>query len=109
MLQLASMVAVPERVDRYDPPYQQPVQPLMQNHMRPQEPYSYQNTTAVTPVSSTYSVPVQRRYDYGYAAQSSAMASNAPPSPPGEEVKQLSLPSISSLLEISDGEKIYAA
>ena len=106
MLQLASMVALPERVDRYDPPYQQPVQPLMQNHMRAQEPFSFQNTASVTPVSSTYSVPVQRRYDYGYAAQNPTMASNAPPSPPGEDVKHLSLPSISSLLEISDG-KIY--
>jgi hypothetical protein len=49
-------------------------------------------------------MPVQRRYEYGYSTQSPAMASNAPPSPPGEEVKQMSLPSISSLLEISDGE-----
>jgi hypothetical protein len=100
------MVGVPDRVERYEPSYQQPVQPLMQSHIRPQESYGFQNAANVTPPTNTYSMPVHRRYDYAYTTQSPAVATNTPPSPPGEDINKLSLPSISSLLEISDGKII---
>ena len=99
MLQLQSMVGVPERVDRYEPQYQTPLQPVMQSHMRPQDGYSY---PSAAPVPTTYSLPAQRRYDYYTNANSATVTPNAPPSPPAEEVSKQKLPSISSLLEISD-------
>jgi hypothetical protein len=90
------MVAVPDRVDRYEPTYQQPLQPLMQTPTT----YSYPGATPITPVSAGYSMTAQRRYEYAYPSSASTMV---PPSPPGDDAHKLSLPSISKLLEISDG------
>jgi hypothetical protein len=94
------MVAVPDRVDRYEPSYQQSLQPLMQSAMRAQDSYPYPNATPITPVSAGYNMTAQRRYEYAYPNSASNMV---PPSPPGDDHK-LSLPSISKLLEISDGQ-----
>src|ERR1700760_562467 len=103
MLQLASMVGVHERTDRYDPQYhQQTMQPMYQSHLRPQDPYSYQAPTQVSP---SYSIPAQKRFEYGYQPAQSNVAPAAPPSPPGEDLaKPQTLPSISSLLGITECE-----
>jgi hypothetical protein len=105
MMQLQSMVGVPERVDRYPSSYQQSVQPMIPNQIRAQDSYSYQSPN-MSSVQNTYSLP-NRRYDYSYSSPSPVIGTHQPPTPPGEEVNKLSLPSISRLLEISDGKIIH--
>ncbi|KAF2669100.1 hypothetical protein BT63DRAFT_250132 [Microthyrium microscopicum] len=101
MLQLASMV--PERTDRYEPSYQQTMQPLYQSQMRPQDTYSYQQPAQVSP---SYSIPAQKRFDYAYPNSQSNLTTVTPPSPPIDESKPpQTLPSISSLLGITENKQ----
>ena len=102
MLHVASAMGVPDRLGRYTQSYHHAVQnPMLESQMRAANQYPYGTGPNM---ASVYPVPPQRRYDYGYQANTPNVVSNAPPSPPIEDANKPSLPSISSLLEISDSE-----
>jgi hypothetical protein len=103
MLQLANMVGVPQRADRYEPSYQQAMQPLYQTPMRQQDSYAYTQQSHMSP---PYPLTPQKRVDYAYqTSHQPNTAPVAPPTPPAEDMaKPQTLPSISSLLGITESK-----
>jgi uncharacterized Zn-finger protein len=100
-MQSSSMVGIVGRDEGYQAQLHQ------QQHLLPHQRARAQDSQAVTSSpagANQYTNPAQQHYDYSYHHRTSAPQS--PPSPPGEDTIKPSLPSMSSLLVMAEGEVI---
>jgi hypothetical protein len=96
-MQSSSMVGIVGRDDRFEAQLQHH-QKLHLSHQRARAHDSQALTTSPA-VTSQYP-----NHPYDYAYHHRAAAPQSPPSPPGEDTIKPSLPSISSLLGMTEGE-----
>jgi hypothetical protein len=100
-MQSSRMVGVMGRDDRFDVHLQNQHHLLPHRRTRAHDPQPQPGSSLV---SNPYSHSSHSPYDYSYQQHRSPVP-QSPPSPPGEDTIKPSLPSISSLLGMADGEQ----